>query len=734
MRRIALLLFFGLTTATKSVVAQSVINTDSIYRFSDVVVRSIKQGNTIKNQPMSATLLSESTIEDNQIYTIKEMQNMVPNLYMPDYGSSITSSIYVRGLGARIDQPVMGLMVNDVPYLNKNAFDSDLMDISRIEVLRGPQSTLYGRNTMGGVINIYTLSPLSYQGLKAGAEYSSGNNCLLRAAYYGKPTERLAFSVGEYFNRADGLFTNEYTGEKCDWKKELGGNFRLQYSSARNTYIDYSFNISSLEQGGYAYEAINGEYAGMVSYNDPCSYDRILVSNGLTIRHHWDKVTLSSVTGYQYLDDSMTLDQDFSPEPIFNLTLATIENSVTEDIVLRSNKRDGYSYLFGGFGFYKGQSANAPVTFLEQGIEELIVDKITQYVGSISGWSDDSFVLNSEYSTKTIGTALYHESKYRSDKWEVTGGIRVDYEKTALKYHSYTTTNYISNDNIKEYNLSLKDDYSTDFIELLPKATAIYRLDTRNSLYTSISKGYKAGGYNTQMFSDILRQAMTDDFGAGSIYTPEEIMEYKPEYSWNYEVGGHFANSDYSFTTDISLFYIDCYDQQLTIFPPEMLTGRMMTNAGRSRSYGAELSGMGRIDRFTITAAYGYTNAKFIEYNDGEQDYAGNYLPYAPQHTLYSALIYTIPTSGKMIEKIELEANVNGAGRIYWSEQNDYSQPLYALVGGAIRLRNKSYELSIWGRNINNAEYNTFYFESMGNEFVQRGVPSTYGVTINLNI
>ena len=85
----------------------------------------------------------------------------------------MTSTIYVRGMGARIDQPVVGFNVDNVPFLNKDGYDFDIEDIDRIEVLRGPQSTLYGRNTMGGLVNVYTLSPMKYQGLRSMLEYGT---------------------------------------------------------------------------------------------------------------------------------------------------------------------------------------------------------------------------------------------------------------------------------------------------------------------------------------------------------------------------------------------------------------------------------------------------------------------------------------------------------------------------------------------------------------------------------
>ena len=123
---------------------------DTAVVMDNVQVTAIKQGLTLHNRPVAASVVGRETIERRGVTAIKELSQLVPNFHIPDYGSRMTSSVYVRGLGARIDQPVMGLNVDNVPYLSKDDYDFDLADIERIEVLRGPQSTLYGRNTMGG--------------------------------------------------------------------------------------------------------------------------------------------------------------------------------------------------------------------------------------------------------------------------------------------------------------------------------------------------------------------------------------------------------------------------------------------------------------------------------------------------------------------------------------------------------------------------------------------------------
>ena len=148
---------------------------DSVVGLNEVSVSVIKSTSGAMF-PSSVTTVDMQTIERLDIDGVKGMSEVAPNFYMPQYGSRMTSSIYVRGLGTRIDQPIVALNIDNVPLLNKDNYDFTFTDLDRIEVVRGPQSILYGRNSIGGVVNMSTLSPLKYQGVRALAEYGSGNS------------------------------------------------------------------------------------------------------------------------------------------------------------------------------------------------------------------------------------------------------------------------------------------------------------------------------------------------------------------------------------------------------------------------------------------------------------------------------------------------------------------------------------------------------------------------------
>lgn len=749
-----LLLTLTLLLSAANLTAGIVVNPtpDTTIVVDRVQVTAIKQGVVLRSQPVASTIFGNVNLERKHVDAIKNLSYNVPNFYIPDYGSRMTSSVYVRGLGARIDQPVVGLNVDNVPVMNKDNFDTELADIDRIEVLRGPQSTLYGRNTMGGVVNIYTLSPLSYEGVRLSAEYSSGDSYRLRASSYYRLQPNLGMAVTGFYTHTGGFFTNDYTGRKCDWERMGGGRWRTQWRSQKGLRIDNTFAFSVLDQGGYPYAYIgkekiyNGQSvirSGQISYNDPCGYTRTALSDGLTVRYETRNYALSSITSYQYSNDEMTLDQDFLPLSYFTLKQARKDHTLTEDVVIRSHERNRYRWLAGLFAFYRHYTMNAPVVFKETGIDSLIFAHASdagfgEYVWDSKTAPEKRLLLGSHFRTPSYGAALYHESKYVAGGWTLTAGLRVDFEHTQLRYRSDAALPYLLTSGTETYSLTARiNDHNSvahTYVELLPKFSALYAFDQGRNLYVTISKGYKAGGFNTQIFSDILEEKLKWAMASTAVYNEEDPMSYKPEYSWNYEAGGHFTCADGAIRGDMALFYIDCRDQQLTVFPAGASTGRMMANAGRTRSYGAEVSMLFMPWRqLDLNLAYGYTHAKFVRYNNGQQDFSGNWIPYAPQHTLSVSAAWTLSTGVEWLGDVVLQAGMRGAGRIWWNEENSLSQPFYALLDASVRIEHRRYSIDLWARNLTDNNPEVFYFKSMGNEFVQRNRPRTFGITLNIN-
>lgn len=714
------------------------------------VAADVKEKKSVDELPVSANVFSIQKLETNCVSSTKDISVFVPNFHLPDYGSQMTSSVYVRGFGARIEQPVVGVVLDNMPILNKNCFDMDLFDLQRMEFLRGPQGTLYGRNTMCGLLNMKTLSPFSYQGTRVSASYSTGNSVQLKASTYHNPSSKFAFSIAANAKHTDGFFENEYTDELCDPSNSLTLRNRLMWRPNNILSFENTLSLGVLRQGGYAYAKIDGPDRLPVAYNDDCRYERFNLSDGFVLTRSAERWEFSSVSSYQYLDDDMMFDQDFSPEPVFTLNQKQREHAATEEVIFQSVGKDRrWNWKSGAFAFLKHNNMDAPVTFKRGGIEQLILANANEGISHVFSderldIEEDHFVVGSEFDLPTCGLAAYHQSELNFGKWTFTLGLRLDYEKTKMEYVNGASVHYIFTafmDDYKPLETKINGTLEKSFFEVLPKISVLYNLNSRNNLYAYAAKGYKAGGFNTQIFSDILQNALMNDMmgdmgmrfdGLGvANYDPQKAISYDPEYCWTYEAGGHFRTKDNSLSTDVSFFFIDARDQQLTVFPSGKNTGRMMANAGKSRSFGAELSLNYKVTHWDLSATYGYTNARFVDFFDGHESYDGNYVPFSPLNTASFQASYIFYVNKKLLDRMVLTADWKGTGKIYWDEANLVEQRFYSLFGASLSFNKKKFTWKVWGKNLGGTEYDTFYFVSMGNRFCQVGKPRQIGVSLN---
>jgi len=722
------------------------VDTMTYQNLSEVeVVASAKQQGVFE-QPASVSVFNLKQIENQRIESLKNISLVTPNFYQPDYGSKMTSSLYVRGLGSRIDQPTMALYIDNVPILNKNAYDFDYYDVRKIDVLRGPQGTLYGRNAAGGVINVFTLSPLTYDGFRFSAGYGNKNTFDVTLSAYKKLTKKVAMSIAVHHQQSDGFFINEFDGSKADKFLSDGARLRYMHQINENWLADYILSFNTVKQDGFSYALYDTQTAKIqpINHNDPCNYDRTAITNGLTFRYQKGNIIAESTTSFQYLSDKMTLDQDFLPKSYFTITQSQNEKAVTQEFVFKTSIKNRWQSISGIFGFYKDLKMSAPVTFKQDGIDLLILAKaneaIEQYFGGTISFKEPSFPIKSDFWLPNFGVSAYHQSSYSLSHWVFTAGLRVDFEYAYINYKNsavinYNYTKWNTPDVYKPINTEMNGTKSTSSFVFLPKISIMYRF-SKGNVYASVARGYKAGGFNTQIFSDILQSKMQNnlmgEFGVSlpSTSTINDVP-YKPEHSWNYEVGSSINLFKNKFHINTNLFFINCTNQQITVFPPGKTTGRKMSNAGQTYSYGAEISLNYTDKHFNINANYGYTHAKFVKFNDGNNDYAGNYVPYAPINTLALMGEYTFFVDKKYLDKIAVQANWQGAGKIFWNEDNVLSQPFYGLLGAQIALIKGNAQIALWGKNLLNTKYNTFYFKSMGNSFMQKGKPLQCGISVS---
>ena len=745
-----------------------------------VVIATPKENSRLRQQPVSATSLSQEDMRNNAVTSVKSLSALVPNLFIPDYGSKLTTSVYIRGIGSRINTPAIGLYVDNIPFIDKSAFDFNYADVERIDVMRGPQGTLYGRNTMGGLIRVFTKSPFTYQGTDLRLSAATYNNYQASLTHYHRISTQFAFSAGAFYSHKGGFFKNDFNGKRIDTDNEFGGRIRAIWLPTENLKLDFTVNYEYTNQGGYPYEytgRTDGEtedragYIGRISYNNDCGYRRNLVNSGVNLEYQGRNFTLSSATGFQYLYDRMDLDQDFTEQDIYTIMQKQNSKTLSEEIVMKSKPGSRWQWTTGVSGFYQWLDTDAPVTFRQDGVKTMIEDNANSMFpsGNPAAPTMHLTVNNStlpvpgRFETPVLNGAVYHQSTLNDlfvDGLSLTVGLRLDYEKIKMHYDSGTDMDFdflfgmgpmhITSENLHAISSFIGEE-SADYTQLLPKFALEYAWNPQNNVYASVTKGYRSGGYNIQMFSDLiqgsLRNAMIDalaadpnfkrfasmleNFKTGSASIREATL-YKPEYSWNYEIGTHLTLFGGKLQADLAAFYMDTRDQQISRFADSGL-GRITVNAGKSRSIGAEASLRSQItDALSLYGSYGYTYATFTDYTLSDtEDYNGNYVPFVPKHTFTAGGQYVFRLrKGAWLDNITVNANYRAAGRIYWTEQNNASQPLYGILNGRVSLNKGNGQVGFWINNALNKDYQAFYFETMNRGFAQQGRPLQFGIDL----
>ena len=387
--------------------AQNQADTTRVIKLNEIIINSLKETSP-QQTPVSSTILSSKLINTAQINNVRDLSGVVPNFYIPDYGSAMSTTSYIRGVGSRNSGQSMGLYVDNVPYFEKSTFDFDFYDIRQIEVLRGSQGTLYGRNAEGGIVNIYTLSPLYYQGTKlsvTGGNYGLWN---VKAAHYAKFNDNLGISVSGYYNKDNGFFTNSFNGKAADDLTSAGGRVKLDWNISKNLKAQYNVNLDYVEQGAFPYGVydLTTNKIAQPNFNDTSSYKRTMVTNSLFLQYKTNDFILSSTTSHQYYSDDMRMDLDYTAANKMALEQIQKQNAFNEEITLKSNTKNDYQWSFGATGFYQTIDMNSPLN-------------MKNYHLTIPGF----------FNSSNKGAALFHQSTINNllvNGLSLTAGLRLD--------------------------------------------------------------------------------------------------------------------------------------------------------------------------------------------------------------------------------------------------------------------------------------------------------------------
>jgi outer membrane receptor protein involved in Fe transport len=728
----------------------------------EVVVSSTKETNELKTLPGSISFITPRMMEDRKIISIVDLSAVIPNFFVPNYGSKMSTPVYIRGIGERSTGQAVGLYVDNMPYLDKSVFNFDFLDVQRIEVLRGPQGTLYGRNAMGGIVNIFTHSPLDYE--RTRLTLTAGNYGLFRAnASVSKKIGKIAgISLSGYYDGNNGFFVNQYDGKRADRLRSGGGRFCLDVKPAEKWTVQLMTNYDYSDQEAFPYGIHADGDIAEPDYNSPGKYTRRVTGSNINMEYKNDRITFTSSTAFQHFADDMDMDVDYRPQSYFYLNQKQKETNWTQEFAVKSNTQKNYQWSFGAFGFSNNLRTGVVTTMGKTGIDSIMqpaLDEATKdnpRAPSLVA-TDDEIPIPGTFKTPAYGGALFHQSTCNSlfiEGLSLTAGIRLDYEKTELDYNTSMSANIdaVMAGRVigsQAAGTALAGSGSMSFTEWLPKVALKYEFDKNRYIYFSAAKGYKAGGYNIQMFADIVQDIVMEkkqNVDPIPKESPDEILAqtaYKPEYSWNYELGFKGKLVKDKLYAEAAVFYVDVKDVQVTQFVKSG-QGRLLKNAGRAESAGFDLGVTAYlIEGLTLSANYGYVHAILKDYGTDDVDYSENYIPFVPQNTFSLNAGYRRRfRSNRILDRFNVQAQYNGAGKIYWTEANDTSQDFYGLLNLKAGVSKGIFSLNIWTRNTLNTCYATFCFESASFEpttrkppieLAQKGAPFQIGVDLTVS-
>lgn len=666
---------------------------DSLKNISldSIIISGIKYTNNQLKFPVSATTVSQREMQADQLNSVKDFSAFVPNFVMIDRDTRLTSSVFVRGVGALINAPGVAMYVDGIPHFEKSSFDINLADVEKIEFLRGPQGTLYGRNAMGGIILVHTRSPFRYQGTRLNLRYGAYNEVYAMLSRSAKINDRLGYTVSADYNHLDGYVTNVYSGKKTDGLNSGSVNTRVEWRPRVNMNFRLTNNFEYTGQGAFAYGDVNEKGNGVdsVSLDHESSYTRKLYDGGLRFDYHTDLMWVYSLTSFQWLDDRYDVDQDASPRDMYFAVQAENQRLWSQEINMKNLYSDVYSWHFGLFAFNHAIDRSTDV-FMDR--------------------ANPKYMLDKSYDDYNRGIAAYHQSTLKLGAlFTLEAGIRYDLERANSKFRQDTIVEGTRR------HAGIYDEPLT-FSQWTPKVSLQYHFNRDGHLYATFSKGYKTGGFNT-------------------VFETESDRTFGPESSWNYEVGLKTALFRQRVHVEAALFYIRLNNQQIKQMLPE--TGVKIRNAGTSVNKGMEFSlHANPVNPLRLWMAYGLTHARFNEYTvynsatKVNEDYAGKFAPFVPRNTVSLGAQYDFVFRGALVDKLSLNCNYKGMGKMYWNEDNKAVQPFYGLWNAQITASKANVDFSVWGRNLTGTKYLGYYFESGARKLGKAGKPLTAGASV----
>ena len=626
-----------------------------------VSVTAPKRKESARDVPMSITVFGRQDIEAGQIGSVAEITDFVPNAMIFENGVAGFNTTSIRGIHAdpATRSVSSALFVDGVPILTPIGYTAGIVDIARIEILRGPQGALYGRNTEAGAINIVSRQygnsfdgALSARiGRRLSTESDDHNTGTINVNIGGPiRKDRLFFGIAGQYDRKDGFIENTLTGDAENDREHRFGRGSLRWTPTDDLAIRLAASLLQRDDGG---PSMSLTAAGAARLGLPAPRDRRVSSNAgaynegrselesLHIAYDInDLLQLTSVSARRVYRDDTLADLDFSSRTLNHEKKNNRYRTLSQELRL--------DYTAGGLDWMIGLGYDDDHTDIEY---ETLSD--LPNMASVES-----------HNLKGRGYAAFASFSYPLDgRLGMEGGLR--WEQREMEHE----------DNIEQAQ------WEDSWAAFTPSITLKHDYNRHIMAYLSVSKGYRPGGFN--------------------IYaTDADSRSYDEEALWSYEYGIKSAFLDDRLLIDGAVYYQEIDDMQVN--EAVSATTTYLTNAAKASGMGGELEITARLGGgFSLMAGGGYNAIEFDEFKDALGDYQGNTPPFSPEYTFSVGAQYR--HAGGFYARLDLI----GYGEMYPDRANEYKRDPYEIVNTKIGYEINHFDFCVYGKNIFDTEYNT---------------------------
>ncbi len=710
------------------------------YGIEEITVTARRRAESIQETPISITAMTSSDLEMRNITNLTNIDRFTPNLTFErgsgNTGGNSNAQVFIRGVGQQdflfTTEPGVGIYVDGVYFSRQMGNTLDLIDLERVEVLRGPQGTLFGKNTIGGAIQLISKKPTGKFGGWSELTMGSYHRVDVKGGINVPITPKLAAKLSVASLNRDGYVTRLIDGVKLGDVNADSARLQLKWKAADNLNVllsgDYSrrreqsipdvavaFNDNAFFLNLWNTYAGLGTYSSAYATNNPYTTNATAKSKsdldawGLSGTVDWqlDNFAVKSITAYRTTDAAFSSDPDNSPLPYLETSNDTHVSQFSQEMQFSGDWMNSRLHWLGGLFYLHETGHDHFISRLGQGL----------YAGLGSLALDLDSIRNTSIKTDSYA-AFTHASYDLTSKLGLSAGIRFTHEKK-----DFTASYFKTGAQLLVVPPTLT---SASWSAWSPKVSLEYHLTQNLMTYVSASKGFKSGGFNGRPSSlDV----------ATSIFNPETV--------WSYEAGIKSTWLDRRLLLNVAGFISKYNDIQLTAIIATPAGGLIaaVDNAGKADINGVEAELSARpVPNLDINASLGYIDAHYTELLPGVQVVTlDSKFVKTPKWTYNIGAQYTVPL-GERVGDVTARVDWSYRSTTYMTPNNIpiLAQPGYGLLSARLTYKSTddTWEVAVFGNNLTDKAYITNGLEAInvtGTADATYARPREWGASIKAN-